>query len=68
MAYYSSSVTYRRPAQRRIGLSAMLAAWRTRQHLKTLDDRALTDIGISRSEADAEANRPIWDVPTSWRD
>ena len=25
------------------------------------------DIGISRGEALAEANRPIWDVPASWR-
>ena len=68
MTYITShSATYR-PARRRTGLISMLNAWRSRQHLKALDDRALADIGISRAEADAEASRPIWDVPTTWRD
>lgn len=57
-----------RPAQKRTGLKALLSLWRSRQHLKSLDDRALADIGLSRAEADSEASRPIWDVPHTWRD
>jgi len=36
---------------------------RQRRTLATLDDRLLKDIGISRASANAEANRPFWDVP-----
>lgn len=37
--------------------------WRnyvTRRHLAELDDRMLQDLGISRAQAQFEANRPIW--------
>lgn len=33
---------------------------RQRRQLATLDDRMLCDIGISRSEALAEARKPCW--------
>ena len=36
------------------------ARWRERRLLEQLDDRALRDIGISRSEALAEARKPFW--------
>jgi uncharacterized protein YjiS (DUF1127 family) len=38
-------------------------AWRnftTRRHLAEMDDRMLQDLGISRAQAQFEANRPIW--------
>lgn len=44
--------------------SAALA--RQRKALQNLDDDALRDIGLSRSEAEAEAERPIWDAPDHW--
>jgi uncharacterized protein YjiS (DUF1127 family) len=34
--------------------------WRQRRLLETLDDRMLHDIGISRSQAQAEARKPCW--------
>ena len=34
----------------------------TRRILAEMDDRLLADIGVSRSEAIVEANRPFWDV------
>lgn len=34
----------------------------TRRQLATLDDRALSDIGISRAQAQFVAEAPIWDV------
>lgn len=33
-----------------------------RRELRGLSDEILKDIGISRSDADYEANRPFWDV------
>lgn len=70
MTYISTNHTAIRARQprRSLGLARILDAWRSREQLKRLDDRALNDIGLTRSEADAEANRPIWDVPTTWRD
>ena len=44
---------------------ALLAARQdaaTRRHLAVLDDRALSDIGISRAQAQFVAERPFWDV------
>ena len=31
-----------------------------RQHLASLDDRLLSDVGISRAAADAEVRKPFW--------
>lgn len=54
----------------RISLGTRLAQsygiWRQRQALKSLDDKALRDIGVTRSQADAEARRSVWDAPDSW--
>jgi uncharacterized protein YjiS (DUF1127 family) len=36
---------------------------RERRMLLNMDDHALKDIGFSRSEAYAEARRPLWDIP-----
>ena len=34
----------------------------TRRQLASLDDRALSDIGISRAQAQYLAEAPVWDV------
>lgn len=44
-----------------------LVAQRQRQALRGLDDRRLADIGLTARQADAEAHRPFWDVPATWR-
>ncbi len=44
----------------------LLSLARQRRTLAQLDDRALDDIGISRSDAQTEAARPIWDAPENW--
>ncbi|MFW2542175.1 DUF1127 domain-containing protein [Primorskyibacter sp. 2E107] len=50
---------------------ARLAQWsalaRQRRLLRALDDAALADLGLSRQDAEAEANRPFWDAPDNWR-
>jgi uncharacterized protein DUF1127 len=44
-----------------------LNVWRQRRQLSQLDDAALNDIGLTRTEANAEARRPFWDAPETWR-
>lgn len=51
----------------RVGLSGLFALWRQRQTLASLDDTMLRDIGVTRAQAEAEAGKPIWDVPATWR-
>ena len=40
----------------------MIQARRSRAELRELDDRLLLDVGLTRAEADAECERPFWDV------
>ncbi|MDP5217934.1 DUF1127 domain-containing protein [Ruegeria sp. 2205SS24-7] len=59
-----------RPSKRRSFWCALTHAWgvrRNRRRLLQLDDAALKDIGITRSEALAEARRSFWDAPETWR-
>jgi uncharacterized protein YjiS (DUF1127 family) len=51
-----------------LALGRMFTLWRTRRQLRALDATQLSDIGITADAAYAEANRPVWDVPTNWRD
>lgn len=59
------------PVRRRLSAYATLAqfhaVWRQRRALKSLDTAALDDIGVTRAQASAEASRPIWNAPASWR-
>ena len=47
-------------------LARARALYRQRRALRALDDAALTDLGLSRDEALAEARRPVWDAPQNW--
>lgn len=47
--------------------SLAVAVYRERRQLSRLDDRALRDVGITRSEARREARRSIWDLPRERR-
>jgi uncharacterized protein YjiS (DUF1127 family) len=51
-----------RLSARLASLAAMLEAARTRRCLARLDDRMLQDIGLSRTDALAEAERAPWDL------
>jgi uncharacterized protein YjiS (DUF1127 family) len=49
---------------RALGLAALA---RSRRSLRRLDDHLLRDIGLTRTEALAEANRQGWDAPLHWK-
>lgn len=52
--------------RRRLTLGDMMSLYRQRAALRRLDDHQLADLGLSRSEAEAEARRPLWDAPRHW--
>ncbi len=52
--------------QHRFGLLQLLALWKQRRLLAEMDDHSLRDIGLTRTEAMREAERPLWDVPSHW--
>lgn len=60
----------RRPALHSLSFGRLvqsIAARQQRQRLRDLDAHLLKDIGISHAEALAEADRPFWDAPASWK-
>ncbi|SLN23886.1 hypothetical protein ROA7450_00959 [Roseovarius albus] len=59
--------TARLQPTRRGGLSTLVSLYRQRRALSKLDDASLNDIGVSRTEAQAEAKRAPWDVPSNWK-
>lgn len=67
MAYVST-----RPYASAPRVSVLRAVWtalqvkRQRSQLAHLDDAMLRDIGLTRREAQEEAQRPVWDVPHMW--
>ncbi len=54
-------------SRKSVSLSGLIGLWRSRRALAALDRAALEDIGLSAGDAQREARRPIWDVPTHWR-
>lgn len=48
-------------------IAVLMAVRRSRNELSHLTDTQLLDIGLTRDAAEAELQRPIWDVPANWR-
>lgn len=48
-------------------ISAYIAIARQRHALSQLDDHLLQDIGLTKHQANSEAERAPWDVPAHWR-
>jgi uncharacterized protein YjiS (DUF1127 family) len=48
-------------------LACMSALHRQRCALAALDDRLLADVGVTRAQALAELEAPLWDGPRHWR-
>ncbi len=67
MAHFTETCYAAAVRPTRFSLSAILRVWKQRQDLKNLDDHMLADIGVSYRDAFAEAHKPVWDVPNTWR-
>jgi uncharacterized protein YjiS (DUF1127 family) len=54
-----------------LAVFATLLRWdqiaRERRSLRALDDRALRDLGLTRTDVEREALRPFWDIPSDRR-
>ncbi len=48
-------------------LQRVVGVWRQRQHLNRLPEHMRRDIGLTDAQIDAEVQRPLWDVPQTWR-
>jgi uncharacterized protein YjiS (DUF1127 family) len=55
-------------------ITHLRALWRSRRALASLTDAQRADVGLSKTQAEAEAERPfwdapedIWDAPSHWR-
>ena len=60
------AIRLHRPVLLAARFSSLLSLRRQRKRLAELDASALADIGLTRDQAQSEANRPIWDVPATW--
>jgi len=68
--YTDTHCTASTPNTGKISLLSMirlsLAARRQRVALRKLDETTLNDLGLTRTQRDIEAARPLWDVPQNW--
>ncbi|MBI1218243.1 MAG: DUF1127 domain-containing protein [Rhodobacteraceae bacterium] len=67
----AEATLHRLSGARKMGVFArLMAAQRLHRELSALsklEDRLLDDVGLSRSDAMAQVQRPFWDVPAHWR-
>ena len=64
-AIIAGAVSARRPGLLK-SVTNMVQLSKERRALAALDADTLADIGISRSDAMAEASRTAWDAPDYW--
>ena len=68
---YKSATRFAVAHPRTASLIDIVATWtalaRQRRDLAGLDPHLLNDVGLAQTEAEAEAKRPFWDVPSHWR-
>jgi len=67
MTDFTSSAALSRFSHRKIGLMRYIDLYRQRRALAALDTARLTDIGLSRQDAEVEAGRAFWDAPVHWK-
>ncbi|EKE43927.1 hypothetical protein OCGS_1908 [Oceaniovalibus guishaninsula JLT2003] len=61
----SHATAPRRPLLER--LADWQSLYRQRHALAALDAGRLRDLGLTAQQARAEASRPVWDAPATWR-
>lgn len=65
--FTAAATSTQAPRATHSGIVHLFNVWRQRQALRKLDNAALTDIGLSRAEANTESRRSFWDAPSTWR-
>lgn len=68
---YNSATRFAVGHPRTASLIEIITSWsalaRQRRDLAGLDPHLLQDVGLEQTEAETEAKRPFWDVPSNWR-
>ena len=67
MTDFTAAHIAHRHLPRRAGLMGYMDLYRQRRALAKMDAAQLDDLGLTRSEAQAEAARPFWDAPSHWQ-
>jgi uncharacterized protein YjiS (DUF1127 family) len=65
-AGFGGSVVAVPPRRWFAALLQVMALRQSRRRLAVMDDATLRDLGLTREEALAEADKPIWNVPAHW--
>ncbi len=60
MTLSATAFPTRRPAKWRKLLAELRQRARSRDELRMLADREISDLGLTRAEADYEADKPFW--------
>ena len=66
-APFSDVVAACKPMVQLTYLQRIFGVWRQRQQLSRLPAHRRDDIGVSTADVTREIQRPIWDVPQTWR-
>jgi uncharacterized protein YjiS (DUF1127 family) len=70
MSIHTVNVRACSPQRPRFNLLTFLVtlntSYRHRHHMKALNDSQLHDIGVTRADIAAEADRSLWDAPRHW--
>ncbi|MFT4960818.1 MAG: hypothetical protein ACI92Z_001903 [Paracoccaceae bacterium] len=66
-AHTSTHISTQTPRATGTGLVRLLRVWSQRRALRKLDSAALSDIGLTRAQANRESRRSFWDAPETWR-
>lgn len=66
MANITQTLRMSRPQTRKTGLLGYMELYRQRRALARMDADQLNDLGLTLEQAKTEANRMIWDAPSSW--
>lgn len=54
-----------RRSPQKASLRLYVSVWMERRALSRMEPRTLADLGLTEAQAQAEARRPVWDLPAN---